>query len=67
MIHQYFTGERLKVSTLITEIMPPRDWNYRCIIVFRDGSEAQSDGGTCWNQVIWNLPSYLGWKIILKN
>lgn len=45
---------------------PPNDYNYRCIIVFNDGYETNSDGGSVHDTCVKSKIAY-GWRRLSPN
>ena len=55
--------EDLKLSAILSikDDPPPDDWDYDCVIVFDDGGESLSNGGT-----VCQCTTAQGWRRILK-
>lgn len=49
-----------------SESQPPNDYDYKCIIVFKDGYESISDGGTVHDCCAKSGIAY-GWRELLEN
>lgn len=60
------SGDLFGPLVLFSEKQPPNDYSYKCVIVFRDGYEALSDGGSVHDACVKSGIAH-AWREVLPN